>query len=90
MQDDRICSATAAQTNRVERAILILLLAEDHPWRLEGIGRKLAQPTVLLAACVARLQADGLLERKGDTLRASRAAVRADELTLYTLRPWKR
>lgn len=88
MQDNRIRFTTAAQTKRIERAIFTLLLAEDHPWRLNELQKRLSQPLNLVTISVARLQADGLLNGNGKTVRASRAAIRADELTLYTLRPW--
>jgi DNA-binding HxlR family transcriptional regulator len=89
MQDERTCSIPAAQTDRIERTILVLLLAEDHPWRVSELGRNLGQSANLIAGCVARLHADGLLDRYGDTVRASRAAIRLDDLTLYTVRPWR-
>jgi hypothetical protein len=89
MQDKRTGSVPATQTKRVERAILALLLAEDHPWRLGELQKRLAHPMALLRICAARLDADGLIEHDGETLRVSRAAIRADELTLHTLRSWK-
>jgi hypothetical protein len=90
MQDERTCSIPAAQTDRIERAILALLLVEDHPWRAGELGKKLGQAPGIIAGCVARLHADGLLDRDDNTVRASRAAVRFDDLTLYTVRPWNR
>jgi hypothetical protein len=105
MQDKRICSAPSAQTQRIERAIYRLLIAEDHLWRLSQLQQRIGEPLSLIAATTARLQADGLLDgdgktteadeindfaRSGQTVRASRAAIRADELTLYTFRPWNR
>jgi DNA-binding IclR family transcriptional regulator len=87
MHDKRICSAPSDQTKRIERAILALLIAEDHPWPLSELQKRLGHPLNLVQASVARLQADGLLTDDGQTVRASRAAIRCDELTLYTFRP---
>jgi hypothetical protein len=90
MQDERTCSIPAAQTDRIERAILALLIAEDHPWRVDELEKKLGYAPGLVAGCVARLHADGGLDRAANRVRASRAAIRVDDLTLHTLRPWKR
>jgi DNA-binding IclR family transcriptional regulator len=80
MQDQRIGAAPSQQTQRIEAAILALLLAEDHPWRVSELGKTLRQPPGLVHICVARLHADGLVTYDEQTTRASRAAVRADEL----------
>jgi Mn-dependent DtxR family transcriptional regulator len=88
MQDERTCSIPATQTDRIERAILALLLAEDHPWRMSELSKKLGYSPSLIAGCVARLHADGVLNRDGDTVRTSRATIRVNNLTLHTIRPW--
>jgi hypothetical protein len=90
MQDERTCSIPATQTDRIERAILALLLAEDHPWREDELGKRLGHAPDLIAGCIARLHADGVLNRDEDKVRASRAAIRVDDLTLHTVRPWNR
>lgn len=82
MQDQRIGSQPSQQTQHIERAILALLLAEDHPWRLGELQRALGDPEALLRICVGRLRADGLVDYNGRTARASWAAVRSDELSL--------
>ena len=82
MQDQRIGSLPSEQTRHIERAILALLLAEDHPWRIDELQKALGDPHGLVIICAARLHADGLLDYKGETIRASRAAVRGDELAL--------
>lgn len=82
MQDKRSGSTPSALTERVERAIFNLLLAEDHPWQLDKLQQELGKPASLVLACVQRLQADGLVDYNGKTVRASRAAIRADELSL--------
>jgi len=84
MRDKRSGSTPSEQARRVEQAILALLLAEDHPWRMEELQVALGDPHGLVTICVARLHADGLLDYKdnGKTMRASRAAVRGDELAL--------
>jgi hypothetical protein len=86
MQDQRIGSQPSQQTQHIERAILALLLAEDHPWRLaelqKALGDQLGEPLGLVSICVARLRADGLVAYNGRTARASWAAIRSDELAL--------
>ena len=82
MQDKRSGSIPSTLTERVERAIFNLLLAEDHPWQLSKLQQELEKPRSLVMACVQRLQADGLVDCNGKTIRASRAAIRADELSL--------
>jgi DNA-binding GntR family transcriptional regulator len=89
MQDQRITSAPSTETKRIERAILALLIAEDHPWPLSDLQKRLGHPPRLVQASIARLQADGLLTEEGRNIRASRAAIRCDELTLCTFRPRK-
>ena len=66
----------------MDRVVFNFLVAEDHRWRLPELQRTLGEPMTFINASVGRLQADGLLTRKGDTVRASWAAVRADELAV--------
>lgn len=82
MHDKRTTSAPSTQTQRIDRAIFNLLLSEDHPWRLSELQKTLGHPMSLVKVSVERLQADGLLIEDGEMVRASRAAIRADELNL--------
>jgi Mn-dependent DtxR family transcriptional regulator len=82
MQDKRSGSTPSAQLQRIERAILNLLLSEDHPWRVCDLEREIGHSPGFVTVSLARLHADGLLDFNGKTVRASRAAVRADELAL--------
>ena len=80
--DKRICSAPSDQTKRLDKAIINHLLSLDQPWRLSALQKTLGHPMPLILASVERLAADGLVVRNGESVRASRAAVRADELIL--------
>ncbi|MGA2455598.1 MAG: hypothetical protein ABSG93_19000 [Solirubrobacteraceae bacterium] len=80
MQDERSSSIPYEQRQRVEAAVLALLLAEDSLWRADELASRLSLPADAIGLAVATLQADGLLVSNGDKLRASWAAVRADEL----------
>ena len=82
MQDQRIGSQPSQQTQHIERAILALLLAEDHPWRLGELQKALGDPMGVVSICVGRLRADGLVDCNGRTAGASWAAIRSDELSL--------
>lgn len=82
MQDHRIHSVLSRHAQSVDCVVFNFLVAEDHPWRLRELQRTLNEPMTFINASVARLQADGLLTRTGDTVRASWAAVRADELSV--------
>jgi predicted transcriptional regulator len=73
---------TSSDSHRVDRAVYNLLVAEDHPWLLGELQSALGEPMSLVSASVARLHADGLVTHDQEIARASRAAVRADELSI--------
>ncbi len=64
----------------MEAAILALTLAEDWPWRVSELGQRLRIPEDVIGLSTATLRADGLLIPSGESLRASWAAVRGNEL----------
>ncbi|MGA2163203.1 MAG: hypothetical protein ABSH36_01895 [Solirubrobacteraceae bacterium] len=80
MQDKRSGSIPYDEIRPVEAAIVFLLVAEDYPWWLRELGERVGCPADVIRICVGRLQADGLLVRDGETVRASWAAIRLDEL----------
>jgi hypothetical protein len=80
MQDERSGSIPYDDARPLEAAIVFLVVAEDYPWRLGELAARLGCSSELVRICVARLCADGLLVGDGGTVRASRAAVRLDEL----------
>jgi hypothetical protein len=80
MQDERSGSVPYDQVRRVEAGIVFLLVAEDYPWRLAELEARLGCPAELVRICAARLRADGLIVGDDETVRASWAAVRLDEL----------
>jgi hypothetical protein len=68
------------QRRGVDAAILALVLAEDWPWRVSELGQRLRIPEDVIGLSTATLRADGLLIPRGESLRASWAAVRSHEL----------
>jgi hypothetical protein len=62
-----------------EKAVLILLLEDRYPWKVEELTRELNHPTDALDA-IASLAGDGLVHRLGDFVFPTRAARRSDEL----------
>jgi hypothetical protein len=80
MHDQRSNPVPYEQRRRVEAAILALVLAEDWPWRIGEIARRLRLPADVIGLGAATLRADGLLVLRGELLRATWAAVRGDEL----------
>lgn len=70
-----------SERRRVEAAILSLMLAEDWPWRASELVQRLGVPADVIGIGTATLRADGLIVVSGEKLRASWAAVRADDLT---------
>jgi hypothetical protein len=73
---------------RVERAIVLQLLRDDRApcWAPKELAREISdfQP-VQLDAALARLERDAVVHREGDTVRASRAVRRLDELELISI-----
>jgi hypothetical protein len=80
MQDKRSGSIPYDEMRPVEAAIVFLAVAEDYPWRLTELAERVGRPAEVVRICVARLRADGLLVGDGETVRASWAAIRLDEL----------
>jgi hypothetical protein len=80
MQYKRSGSIPYDEMRRVEAAIVFLVVAEDYPWRLGELEARIGCPAELVRICAARLRADGLLVGDDETVRASWAAVRLDEL----------
>jgi hypothetical protein len=80
MQDQRSGSIPYENMRPLEAAIVFLLVAEDYPWRLRELEARLGCSAELVRICVGRLRADGLLVGDGETVRASWAAIRLDEL----------
>jgi len=80
MQDKRSGTVPYDEMRRVEAAIVFLVVAEDYPWRLGELGERVGCSAEVARLCVGRLRADGLLVGDGETIRASWAAVRLDEL----------
>jgi hypothetical protein len=80
MQDQRSGSVPYDEMRPVEAAIVFLLVAEDYPWRLGELGERVGCPADVIRICVGRLRADGLVVGNDETLRASWAAIRLDEL----------
>jgi len=71
--------APGERTDRRERAVLALLLADPFPWTVEEIGRELENPKYAVD-CIASLAGDGLVHRFGEFVFPMRAARRSDEL----------
>ncbi|HXB64454.1 MAG TPA: hypothetical protein VNV42_06205 [Solirubrobacteraceae bacterium] len=73
---------------RVERAIILQLLRDDHAprWARTELAREISdfQPAQLDAA-LARLEREAVVHREGDIVRASRAVRRLDELELISI-----
>src|SRR5271167_1069654 len=80
MQDQRSGSVPYDEMRPVEAAIVFLLVAEDYPWRSAEPGERVGCSADVIRICVGRLRADGLVVGDGETVRASWAAVRWDEL----------
>jgi predicted transcriptional regulator len=80
MQHQRSDSITHEQMRRVEAAILALMLAEDWPWQARELATRLNLPESTIRLGTATLRADGLIDLRDKRLRASRTAVRCDEL----------
>jgi hypothetical protein len=64
----------------IEAAILALVLAEDWPWHVGELAKRLRLPADVIRLGTATLHADGLVVVRGEKLRGSWTAVRGDEL----------
>jgi hypothetical protein len=80
MQNQRTYFMPYERRRPVEAAILALVLAEDWPWRVSELGQRLRIPEDVIGLSTGTLRADGLLIPNCESLRASWAAVRGDEL----------
>ncbi len=73
---------------KIERAIILQILSEDreHEWTRTALGHEFPEikPEILDEALL-NLEHMGVIERPGDTVRASRAVERLDELDLIGL-----
>jgi hypothetical protein len=80
MRDERT-PTPAEEEDRIDRAVLLLLLDRDRPWPCseDELARELG---INPADSLARLHGAGLIYRLHEFAWASRAAVRADELVL--------
>lgn len=74
MRDQR--SPVAEGEDRVDVAVLGLLLGDDRLWSVEEVGREIGDP-VEVADSLARLYGAGLVHRLEDFAFATRAAVHA-------------
>ena len=71
------------EQDQVEHAVFILLTArkEQRPWSVREVELEIGDP-VGVADSLAHLHRGGLIHRCGEFVWATRAALRADELTL--------
>ena len=76
--------AGSDEDRRLERAIVLELLTEDHDerWPREELAASLRVDCSVLDAVVERLRADGVLLLDGEDLLASPCARRIDALEL--------
>lgn len=63
----------------VERGVMMLLLAERHEWPLDELSKTINEERFEQA--LDNLEEVGLLTRAGDTVVASPAALRGDDLS---------
>jgi DNA-binding HxlR family transcriptional regulator len=71
-----------------ERAVVLQLLRDDHEelWARTELVEEIADfEQALLEEALADLEGDGVLDREGASVRASRAAWRLDELELISI-----
>jgi hypothetical protein len=80
MQEQSI-SASAEDQDKVEHAVLDLLLSSDLPglWSVEEVQREIGKP-LAVSDSLAHLTRTGLVHRCGEFVFPTRAAVRADQL----------
>jgi hypothetical protein len=72
----------------IERAIVLQLLSDEHHtrWSRRELTHALAHlPASDLSEAILRLDADGVLERRGERIWASRPTRRLDELALIAV-----
>jgi hypothetical protein len=74
--------------SEIERAIVLQLLSDEHHmrWSHDELTGALAHlPASDLSEAILRLDADGVLERRGERIWASRPTRRLDELALIAV-----
>lgn len=85
---DQTKQISGDRERRLERALVSQILRDDRTddWLLAALARELgeADPRAIGDA-LARLEQTGVVEIIGDNVRASRAAMRLDELELLAL-----
>lgn len=82
MQDES-SRTVAIKAGRVGQAVLTLLLddAQQRPWSIAEVQRAIGNE-LQASDALTNLHADGLIHRLGDFVFATRAAVRAGEISL--------
>jgi hypothetical protein len=80
-------SRTAVHDPRLQRAIILQLLREDHPrkWTHTELAAELHAEQRAVDAAVRALDADGVVCGNEHEVWASRAALRLDELQLVAI-----
>jgi len=80
---DQTKQISRERDRRLERAIVSQALRDDREegWRRTELAQELADADpVAIRDALTRLQEDGVVEFAGETVRASRAAMRLNEL----------
>ena len=76
--------AGSDEHRRLDRAIVLELLSEDHDerWQCDELAAAVRVDRSVLDSALERLQADGVAVIEGEEVLASRCARRIDELEL--------
>lgn len=77
----------AAGDARLQRAIILTLLRDDHPqtWSREELAAELESDGAAIECALERLAEDGAVSLVGEDVGATRALQRLDELGLIAL-----
>ncbi len=81
-------TTSSDEDRRLERTVVLQILRDDHDvvWSVGELEHELAGPDpVAIGEALDRLDADGVLELSGATIRGSRAAWRLSELELIAV-----
>jgi hypothetical protein len=82
MPDEKPTLTPAQQDQRADGNILLWLTIDAQcPWSVDEVARELGDLNDTIDALV-RLHAVGLIHRMGDFVWATRAAIRADEISI--------
>jgi hypothetical protein len=83
MSDEKRTLSPAEQEQNTDGAILLWLILDDaqRPWSVDEIARELGDHGDAVDA-LARLHGVGLIHRMGEFVWATRAAIRADEISI--------